>query len=169
MKENNSKKSKLDLIIAVLAILLLLMGAGYAILSTKLYINGTAQIAGKWKIIIEKIEPLKNDTTAVSTKAEIINSSTATFSTDLIKPGDYMEYKVIVYNEGNIDAKLDSVLPVIINETKYIEFSNDAVIGEELKAGERTEIIVRVEFPIESEELVQVSSNYNLTLNYVQK
>ena len=74
-----------------------------------------------------------------------------------------------VYNEGNIDAKLESIIPVIVNKTEHIEFTNDAVLGEELKAGERTEIIVRVEFPIESEELVQVSSSYNLTLNYVQK
>ena len=169
MKNNNSNKNKLDLIITVLAILLLMMGVGYAILSTKLIINGTAKIAGKWKITLESIEPLKNDTTAVSTKAEIINSATATFSTDLVKPGDYMEDKVVVYNEGNIDAKLESIIPVVVNESEYIEFSNDAKIGEELKAGERTEIIVRVEFPIESEELVQVSSSYNLTLNYVQK
>lgn len=169
MKENNSKKSNLDMIIAVLAVLLLLMGAGYAILSTTLIINGTAQIAGKWKISLESIEPLKNNTSAISTKAEILNSATATFATDLIKPGDYMEYKVVVYNEGNIDAKLESIIPVIVDKTEHIEFTNDAVLGEELKAGERTEIIVRVEFPIESEELVQVSSSYNLTLNYVQK
>lgn len=169
MKENNSKKSKLDLIIAVLAVLLLLMGAGYAILSTKLIISGTAQIAGKWKISLESIEALDNNTSAVSSNAEIINSATATFATDLVKPGDYMEYKVVVYNEGNIDAKLESIIPIVIDESEYIKFSNDAVLGEELKAGERTEIIVRVEYPIESEELVEVSSSYNLTLNYVQK
>ena len=145
------------------------MGAGYAILSTKLYINGTAQIAGKWEIVLQSIEALENNTTAVSTKAEIINSSTASIATDLMKPGDYMEYKVVVHNNGNIDAKLEDIVEKIVDETKYIKFSNDAILGQELNAGKTTEFIIRVEFPIESEELVQVSSGYNLTLNYVQK
>ena len=165
---DNKNKSKLDLMIVVLAILMLLMGVGYSILSTKLYISGTAKIAGKWKISIESIEAIPNNTTAVSTKAEVVNSATASFSTDLVKPGDYMEYKVVVYNEGNIDAKLQSILPVVLNETEYIRFSNDAVLNEELKAGARTEIIVKVEFPMEAEELVETTSSYNLTLNYVQ-
>ena len=168
MKSNEKRKSKLDIIIFVLVILILFMGVGYSILSTRLYINGTAKVAGKWKISIVSIEALENKTTAVSKKAEIVGTTTAIFSTELIKPGDYMEYKVVVQNEGNIEAKLQSIIDFVYNQTEYIKFSNDAVIDEVLKPGEKTEIIVKVEFPIESEELVETTSSYNLTLNYVQ-
>ena len=165
------KKNRFNLIILILTILILFMGIGYSILATRLYINGTAKVVGKWNIEIESITALENDTSAVSKKAEITSATLADFGVELYKPGDYMEYKVVIKNSGNIDAKLDSVLPIIIDEYEDVEFSNNAVVNSELNSGETAEIIVKVEFNENATKLPEeeVSSNYILKLNYVQK
>ena len=61
--KNTKKKT---FVIAILCIALVLMGTGYAILSTSLNISGTNTVSGKWDIHIESINATSVGGTAVA-------------------------------------------------------------------------------------------------------
>ena len=104
-----------NIVIGTLCSVLVLMGVGYAILSTTLNIGGTANIKGDFDIHFTNIQRSSStitDSTLLSTMDEGTgikdgtNNHEGTFTAVLQKPTDYVIYEVEVANTGSIDGYL---------------------------------------------------------------
>ena len=147
------------------------MGIGYAAFSSQLNINGTSNISSNWDIRITNIESslYGKATNAVEPSYDNENGLTASFSTNLVSPGDYAEYTVTVRNNGDIDATLtdveisDSNNPAIIFETSGLEE------GDNLLKQTEDQLIVKVSY---SDSVISqpenTTSNLTVTLTYEQ-
>ena len=102
-----------NLLIGGLIAIIVIMGVGYAAFTTVLNINGTATISSNWDVHIDsiKVSTDPNATTGadVPTPQVTENNLTATFSSTLQAPGDYVTYDVKVVNEGSLKAKLTGI------------------------------------------------------------
>ena len=104
-----------NIVIGTLCAVLVLMGVGYAILSTTLNIGGTANITGDFDIHFTNIQRSSStitDSTLLSTMdngtgiTENTSNHEGTFTAVLQKPTDYVIYDVTVANTGSIDGYL---------------------------------------------------------------
>lgn len=162
-------RKKRNIIIGVLCCLLVVMGIGYAILSQTLNISGVANMKGDWNVKITNMELIK--TTGMAKELEkSFTDTTATFKGEMYIPGDSAEYKITVTNAGNIAAKLASVSQSIENEVSDIKFTNTALEGRILKAGETYEFNVKAYFDENATSIPDKSNipSYTITLQYVQ-
>ena len=127
-REMSSHRQR-SVVLGVLGAVMLLMAIGYAAFSSQLNINGTSNISSNWDIRITNIISSLHGgaTNAVEPTYDNENGLTASFSTNLVSPGDYALYTVTVRNNGDIDATLtnieitDSNNPAIIFETSGLE------------------------------------------------
>ena len=163
-------RKKRNIIIGSLCSLLVFMGIGYAILSQTLNISGTANMQGNWSVKITNMELLSNNKTG---RAEEVSHSftdtTATFTADLYMPGDSIEYRVTVENQGNIDAILKSITPTTTNKSEGIKFSHSQIDNTVLTAGKKITFTMKVEFLESATSIPKVENvKYNLELVYVQ-
>ena len=112
-------RKKRNIIIGALCSLLVFMGIGYAILSQTLNISGIANMKGNWNVKITNMELLsENKTGRAEEVSHSFTDTTATFTADLYMPGDSIEYRVTVENQGNIDAVLNLSLIHISEPTR---------------------------------------------------
>ncbi len=120
MQTNNK-----NILIGGLLTLVLIMAVGYAAFATSLNIKGTADITGNWLVGFTDATStcyngFSNTTvncSATSTPAATNSWSNAladgyyqsiTLTPTLKQPGDYVEYKLVVSNGGNLSANLAS-------------------------------------------------------------
>ena len=162
-------RKKRNIIIGVLCCVLVTMGIGYAILSQTLNISGIANMKGDWNVKITNMELIKTTGMAEEVEKSFTDTS-ATFKGKMYIPGDSAEYKVTVTNAGNIDAKLASVSQSIENEVSDIKFTNTALEGRILKAGETYKFNVKAYFDENATSIPDKSNipSYTITLQYVQ-
>lgn len=162
-------RKKRNIIIGVLCCVLVAMGIGYAILSQTLNISGVANMKGDWNVKITNMELIKTTGMAEEVEKSFTDTS-ATFKGKMYIPGDSAEYKVTVTNAGNIDAKLASVSQSIENEVSDIKFTNTALEGRILKAGETYKFNVKAYFDENATSIPDKSNipSYTITLQYVQ-
>ena len=163
-------RKKRNIIIGSLCCLLVFMGIGYAILSQTLNISGIANMQGNWNVKITNMELLSNNKTG---RAEEVSHSftdtTATFEANLYMPGDSIEYRVTVENQGNIDALLKSITPTTTNKSEGIKFSHSEIDNTVLTAGKTITFTMKVEFLESATSIPKVDNvKYNLELVYVQ-
>ena len=169
-RELSSRKQK-NIVLGSLGAIILLMAIGYAAFSSQLNINGTSNISSNWNIRITNITSSLHGgaSNAEEPTYDNENGLTASFSTNLVSPGDYAEYTVTVRNNGDIDATLtdieisDSNNPAIVFETSGLEE------GDNLLKQTEDELIVKVSY---SESITSqpenVASNITVTLTYEQ-
>lgn len=100
-------KDSKSVIIAALLVVVLAMAVGYAAFSTQLTVNGNAEITGDWNVEITGIKATSTVGAAVAGTPTFTKTS-ATFDTDLKKPGDAVTYTITIENKGSIDAKLNT-------------------------------------------------------------
>lgn len=110
-------KHKNYLIVALLAIVTV-MGIGYAVFSTSLTINGSANISSKWNVafdttkttgasgVVSKTTGFSGGTAPDGTVSYGSNGQTATVNATLRQPGDKVTFTLTIKNTGNIAAKL---------------------------------------------------------------
>ena len=163
-------RKKRNIIIGSLCCLLVFMGIGYAILSQTLNISGIARMQGNWNVKITNMELLSDNKTG---RAEEVSHSftdtTATFEANLYMPGDSIEYRVTVENQGNIDALLKSITPTTTNRSEGIKFSHSKIDNTVLTAGKKITFTMKVEFLEDATSIPNVENvKYNLELVYVQ-
>ena len=163
-------RKKRNIIIGALCCLLVFMGLGYAILSQTLNISGIARMQGNWNVRITNMELLsENKTGRAEEVSHSFTDTTATFTADLYMPGDSIEYRVTVENQGNIDALLKSITPTTTNKSEGIKFSHSEIDNTVLTAGKTITFTMKVEFLESATSIPNVENvKYNLELVYVQ-
>ena len=163
-------RKKRNIIIGALCCLLVFMGIGYAILSQTLNISGIANMKGNWNVKITNMELLsENKTGRAEEVSHSFTDTTATFTADLYMPGDSIEYRVTVKNQGNIDALLKSITPTTTNKSEGIKFSHSEIDNTVLTAGKTITFTMKVEFLEDATSIPNVENvKYNLELVYVQ-
>ena len=163
-------RKKRNIIIGSLCCLLVFMGIGYAILSQTLNISGIARMQGNWNVRITNMELLsENKTGRAEEVSHSFTDTTATFTADLYMPGDSIEYRVTVENQGNIDALLKSITPTTTNKSEGIKFSHSEIDNTVLTAGKTITFTMKVEFLEGATSIPNVENvKYNLELVYVQ-
>ncbi len=163
-------RKKRNIIIGSLCCLLVFMGIGYAILSQTLNISGIANMKGNWNVRITNMELLsENKTGRAEEVSHSFTDTTATFTADLYMPGDSIEYRVTVENQGNIDALLKSITPTTTNKSEGIKFSHSEIDNTVLTAGKTITFTMKVEFLESATSIPNVENvKYNLELVYVQ-
>ena len=163
-------RKKRNIIIGALCSLLVFMGIGYAILSQTLNISGIANMRGNWNVKITNMELLsENKTGRAEEVSHSFTDTTATFEANLYMPGDSIEYRVTVENQGNIDALLKSITPTTTNRSEGIKFSHSEIDNTVLTAGKTITFTMKVEFLEDATSIPNVENvSYNLELVYVQ-
>ena len=163
-------RKKRNIIIGSLCCLLVFMGIGYAILSQTLNISGIANMRGNWNVKITNMELLSENKTGRAVEvSHSFTDTTATFTADLYMPGDSIEYRVTVENQGNIDAVLKSITPTTTNKSEGIKFSHSEIDNTILTAGKTITFTMKVEFLEDATSIPNVENvKYNLELVYVQ-
>ena len=156
-------------IILGLCSILLVMAAGYAAFRTQLNINGTSNITSEFKVLITDIQSSVLAGEATDAEEPSHTETTATFKTNLVSPGDSMQYDITVENRGDIDAVLESI-DVNTSDNEAILFETTGIKrGDKLLPDESDILTVIVTY---NPEITDQPSNLNatvtVTLNYVQ-
>ncbi len=177
--------------LTILAILLLSIGLGYALLSQDLTINGTTKVKGNsWDIHFNNVQINSNSVTLSNDdSAAAINQTDNTlveYTVTLNKPGDFYEFTVDVVNAGTVDGMV-SVVTSKLNNTvisttnplpAYLDYSVTYSSGmpiapnQLLEANSTDTYKVRVEFKkdIDNSELpaTDQSNSFSFGVTYVQ-
>ena len=170
----------LYIILCIVSAFVLTLTVVYAALSTTLNISGNAEVsAANWDIYLDNV--VLNNGSATTNAPIITNSRTASFSTELTKPGDFYEFTIDVVNNGSIDAMIDSVTKIPeLNATQkrylnyIVEYQNGEAISTKQLVSKNSfvRLKVRVEFrnDISISDLPTSSETLNLSfgVNYVQ-
>lgn len=150
-----------------------LASIAYAAFSQSLVVNGTGTTTGNWDVKITGI------TNSASTGATQVNgtpsftATSATFNANLAYPGASATYQITVSNQGNINAKLDSISDIAtINAATPtdIKYTVTGVTAgtTTLAAGTTNVITVKVEWLATSTMTTNASKSATITFNYIQ-
>ena len=163
-------RRKRNITIGSLCCLLVFMGIGYALLSQTLNINGTATMTGDWKIYIDSIIVKEIGGSAKSTVAEVsTDKQGANFDLELLKPGDYVEYEVVVKNDGTINAVLRELMPNIESNNMDILLTHSIIQGQILKAKSETKFTLKIRFDERATQIVSGGkTSFDIRMLYEQ-
>ncbi len=128
----NSRKTKL-IIIACLCVAVLGLSIGYALLSTRLNITGTAKVpASTWDVVFLEDEIDTTETgMAKCNIGNIEGTNISGMSVEFTKPGDACTFSIPVENTGTISAKLVDVTGKSSNLT-FVGSGKTALSDQEL-------------------------------------
>lgn len=134
-----------------------------------------------WDVHFENVSVNKKSVQAIIPAKLNAKKTSVNFEVYLEKPGDFYEFSVDIVNSGKMDAKVTAkpVLSGVPDEYKEyfkytVKYSDGTAIkkDDELNAGKRKIIVVRVEFDKENGVgLVTDAKTFNLgfSVDYVQK
>lgn len=165
-----SKKNR-NIAIMVLICMLVFMAIGYAFATTRLNVKGTSKTTGKWDVEIESITARENET---NTKTQSItidsqNKTSANIALTMLQPGDYVEYDVVVTNNGNIPAKLDDILITQTTHENEIKLTHTAETGIVIDTSKQYSFVIKMEFPLTATKVVTNEKlNYLVDLTFKQ-
>ena len=167
-----NKKAGKNTVIGFLVVAILIMAAGYALLSSQLKITGTAGVTSSWNVAITAITEGTAIGTARNRTPASSTGTTATFDVELQKPGDSMTYDVTISNKGSLNAVLDSmVITEGIGGSEAITYSVTGVTkGTRLDVDTTNTLTVKVEWDDSLSTMPEVTNKtLTVTLNYVQQ
>ena len=168
MRQRFNRRQR-NYIILGLCSILLVMAAGYAAFRSQLTINGTSNISSEWKVLITDIQSSVLEGNATDAETPSHTDTTATFKTNLVSPGDSMQYTVTVENQGSIDAVLKTIQKSDSNNNAIIFEITGIEQGDTLKAHETTTFNVTVTYNRDvTTQPDNLTSDLTITLNYVQ-
>ena len=162
-------RTQRNYIILGLCSILLLMAIGYAAFRSQLTINGTSNIGSEWNVLITDIESNVLSGQAEDVELPHSDGTTATFKTNLVSPGDSMQYDIKVENQGSIDAVLKSITKTDSNNDAIVFEISGIEQGDVLKADDYTIMHVTVTYNSSiTSQPNTLTSDLELTLDYVQ-
>lgn len=124
-----SKHKILMIAIVLSAVLLIFIGA-YAAYELKLSVNETSNVTTNWNVKITNVETKTLTGNAQNKTNPTFDSLTANFNVDFMKPNDSIEYLVTISNEGDLNAKLNSL--VINNGGNTVDVSCEGIKEEDV-------------------------------------
>ena len=144
MKKNHKK----DLLLSVFLLTVLIIGVGYAYLTSNLLISGGTIIAeNNWDIHFENIQINPSSISAEMPATIDSNDNTKIrFEILLSRPGDYYEFTVDVVNAGSIDGMIEE-------------------ISSKINGSEITEIPTYLEYRISYNDGVEINQKHILKTN----
>lgn len=167
-----NKKSKNALLLVVL-LAIVGIAVGYAALSQELVLNGTATVKGlsDWKVHFADTSAVKKTSdTGVTNNTFTLNDGelSGTFAATL-EPGAWVEYNVVVVNDGSIKAKANGV-PEVDGQGTYTTCTvTQTSVGNELSLNSGSDVYtVRIEASKDNFADTQVSEAWKVTFDYVQ-
>ena len=172
----NKKTKKLVMFVALL---LLLLGVGYATFYTNLSIEGTTEIVNNNFVIkFENIVEKEGSVTATKA-ASLSNDTKLTFDVSLANPGEYYGFSVDIKNAGFLDAMIESITMTQLTEEqqKYLTFEVTDKYGimpvekQLLSIGETRTINILLTYKSEPEAYPDSSSEaikITLDIKYVE-
>ena len=172
MKRINNKK---NLYKSIILLVILVIGIGYAYLTSNLSISGqTEVVANTWNIHFENLNVKEGSVTA-STPATIDSNNTSiSYAITLSRPKEYYEFTVDVKNDGTLPGKvsISTLSGLDTTSSKIIDYSitytngNPVNVGDILNAGAKKTIRVRVFYKDDISESDFPSTDLNLNLTY---
>ena len=185
MRKNKKQRRIMFLLILILGITI-----GFALLSTTLYINGTAAIkSNTWNIHWDDTS-VNVTQGSVSASAPSVTTATSTkdtvsFDVEFEMPGDFYEFEKDAINEGSVDGALQlsnnwityksnnvaTTLPSYMDfKVTYDDGTTVPANGDVLEHGESKTYKIRVEFKSSVEELPEEAEPITIEVNlpYVQ-
>ncbi len=167
--KNLSNFQKKNLIIGGLLAVVVIMAVGYAAFASNLKISGTSNISTTWDVEITDITTSNKVGSASVKEQPTFEKLTATFSTNLVSPGDSITYNIKVENKGSLDAKLNKITlkkdnnPAILFETSGIKE------GDVLKQGAYTTLSVKVTYSNSvTSQPTNLDASLTATLDFAQ-
>ena len=165
-----TQKKKNNIIIGSLCAVVLLMAVGYAAFSSILNIKGTSSISSNWNILITNVESKNIVGAATNAEDPTWEALTATFKTNLVSPGDSIEYDITVENRGNLNALLEKITLTESNNPAIKFTSSGLEEGSELNAGDSKVLTVKVEYLASvTSQPENTEGTFTVTLDYSQK
>ena len=168
----------LSIMLCFVMIFVFTLTIAYAALSITLNITGTAEVnAVNWDIHLENA--VVNSNSSV-TNVPVVNGSTASFSVELNKPGDFYEFTVDVVNAGGIDAVISSITKsgLTTEQERYLNYTITYQNGESvtnnqlISANTSQRLLVRLEYrrDLVASDLPSTTQTLNLSfaVSYVQ-
>lgn len=168
--------------IFLLAISILAMSIGFAVRSEKLRINGSTTIgeSPKWNVHFENIEVSQNSVFGESVRkpATIINNESTFINYDVVLTSynDSYEFTVDLVNEGNINARISSVMYTLSDEAKkYLDYSIEyedgtkVLEGDELPKRSKKKIKVKLQNIFKEDVVGEKQFDISFALEVVQK
>ena len=149
--------------------ILVIMAVGYAAFASQLKISGTSNISSNFLVKITDIKSSVLSGSASDAVEPTHTDLTATFSTNLVSPGDAMKYDITVANEGSIDAVLNSI-DVNTGSNDAITFETSGIKEGDALLKSTTDVltvIVRYNSSVTSQP-ESTESTITVTLNYGQ-
>ncbi|MCI9084548.1 MAG: hypothetical protein HFH46_02895, partial [Bacilli bacterium] len=161
---------KNNIIIGSLCAVVLLMAVGYAAFSSILNIKGTSSISSNWNILITNVESKNIVGAATNAEDPSWEALTATFKTNLVSPGDSIEYDITIENRGNLNAVLEKITLTDSNNPAIKFTSSGLEEGSELNAGSSAILTVKVEYDNNvTSQPESTEGTFTVTLDYSQK
>lgn len=170
------KSKKKNYAIIVLVVLLLALAIGYAAFSTTLTINGTATGTATWDVKFTNgvlLDANGNDvtTTYATDKKVTVTDTAVTAKVKLSYPGDAVNLRVTIANQGTLDAEL-TAYNVQINsgdtDVTVTPAKTSGTTGEVVEAGNTCTQDFVIKWDKDSEK-TSVSKNFTVTFTYTQK
>lgn len=148
---------KRNIIIGVIIIAILLMAVAYSALATQLSLNGTAKIISEWNVKITSVTAQYVSDGCNPGKSEFTDTN-VTFNAELVKPGDYITYLVMIENTGTLDATLDTFKLTPDEDGSPAIIYTNTEPEKVLKAGNSTCFLIKVAFDENATEMPSVKT-----------
>lgn len=153
-------------------LLILVLGIGFALVSSNLSIIGHADIrGGNFQVEFAK-DYLSVDSHSVPLNDVVVDETSITFTSDTLKPGENLTFTIPVINKGTVDAMIDSFTLTGLDElSDYVTYTVKYGDGKELAKGQLLEqhsydfLTLKVEYNdnMMLEEAVEVEFSFDIT------
>lgn len=179
MKKKRLRYSRKRIFIGLFLFLFLVgIGLGYALVTTKLEIDGIVHVKdARWNVHFANFQEITGSVNPISDPT--VSGTSINFSAMVTNPGDFYGFTIDVTNQGTINANISSLLfTPDFSDIDYIdstfEYSNGIQIdeGDVLAAGKTKTIKVILEYKddlnAELYPITDQSFNVDISLNYEQ-
>ena len=167
-----NKKSKNALLLVVL-LAIVGIAVGYAALSQELELNGTATVKGlnEWQVHFADTSAVKaTSNTGVTNNTFKLNDDelSGTFAATL-EPGAWVEYNVVVVNDGTIKARASGE-PEVVGQGTYTTCTvTQTSVGNELSSGSGSDVYtVKIQASEDNVADSEVKEEYTVKFDYAQ-
>lgn len=174
-------RNKNNKFIIIFMFLIILVSVGYAMLTSNLKIQGSADInKASWNIHFDNIQIKDGSVTAINPATLNLKKTTLTYSVNLDKPGDYYIFNVDVVNSGSIDAMVSLVQTLGLTEDQqkyidyYVTYLNDVQVQVkdllEAQTKQTLKVVVKYKDNINKEDLPseEIILNLIFDVTYIQ-